>query len=44
MDPVIDEVENDKGEIDTEDSDIDSLFDPIPRSDVDPLLTRDFWF
>jgi hypothetical protein len=44
IDPLIDEVEPDKEEIDTEESDLDSLFDPIPRRDVDPLLTRDFWF
>jgi hypothetical protein len=44
MDPVVDEVENDKEEIDTEESDIGSLFDPIPRRDVDPLLSRNFWF
>lgn len=44
VDPVIDDADHEKEVIDTEESDIDSLFDPIPRRDVDPLLTRDFWF
>jgi hypothetical protein len=37
-------VVTERDEIETEDSDLDNLFDPIPRRDVDPLLTRDFWF
>ena len=44
MEAVIDGVEDDEEDMDAEESDIDDLLDPIPRRDVDPLLTRDFWF
>ena len=43
-DPVMDGYENGQQEDILEDEDLDPLFDPVPRRDIDSLATREFWF
>ena len=43
-DPVMDGYENGQQEDILEDDDLDPLFDPVPRRDIDSLATREFWF
>ena len=43
-DPVMDGYENGQQEEILEDEDLDPLFDPVPRRDIDSLATREFWF
>ena len=43
-DPVMDGYENGQQEEIPEDDDLDPLFDPVPRRDIDSLATREFWF
>lgn len=43
-DPDVDGILVQNEEIDLEGSEDDIWFDPIPRRDMDPPMTRDYWF